>query len=82
MSAWASASHISRTTGRRLVTSASDDPLAVLAALGDAADHLQRWRLDAVTRARKAGRSWAEIGEALGVCGRRLGSCSVMTLGG
>lgn len=49
------------------VSSASDDALGVLAAIAASARQVAHWRLEAVTQAREQGRSWAEIGEALGM---------------
>ena len=44
-----------------------DDPVERLRALRAADQELANWLSEAVGQARGAGRSWAEIGEALGV---------------
>jgi hypothetical protein len=43
------------------------DPIERLRGLKSADEELGRWLLDAVAEARADGRSWTEIGEALGV---------------
>jgi uncharacterized membrane protein len=44
-----------------------DDPIERLRALRVADQEVANWLSDAVGQARQAGRSWAEIGDALGV---------------
>ena len=44
-----------------------DDPIDRLRALRAADREMAHWLSDAVGQARQAGRSWSEIGEALGV---------------
>jgi len=44
-----------------------DDPIDRLRALKAADQEVANWLSDAVGEARRAGRSWAEIGDALGV---------------
>jgi uncharacterized membrane protein len=44
-----------------------DDPIDRLRALKAADQELANWLSEAVGQARQAGRSWAEIGDALGV---------------
>jgi hypothetical protein len=49
------------------VQSGSDDQLGLLAALDASTRQIASWRLQVVTRARRAGHSWAEIGAAMGM---------------
>lgn len=44
-----------------------DDPIDRLRALKSADETVERWLAEAIGEARQAGRSWAAIGEALGV---------------
>lgn len=44
-----------------------DDPLRVIAGLSEGTKNLQKWQRKAVRTARKQGRTWDEIGAALGV---------------
>jgi hypothetical protein len=44
-----------------------DDPIDRLRALKAADEEVERWLVEAVADARRAGRSWAAIGDALGV---------------
>ena len=45
----------------------ADDPVDRLRALKTADQTLERWLTEAIGEARRSGRSWAAIGEALGV---------------
>lgn len=45
----------------------AEDPIDRLRGLKTADDQLERWLVEAVGEARRAGRSWASIGAALGV---------------
>jgi hypothetical protein len=45
----------------------ANDPIERLRGLKRADEELARWLVEAVAQARAASRSWAEIGEALGV---------------
>ena len=53
-----------------------DDPIERLRALRVADQEVANWLSDAVGQARQAGRSWAEIGDALGVFAKPPGSCT------
>lgn len=49
------------------IDSSSDDALDVLGFLSSTQEQVGRWRREAVVQARSQGRSWAEIGAALGM---------------
>lgn len=49
------------------IDSPSGDALDVLGALSSTTEQVTRWRREAVTQARLQGRSWAQIGAALGM---------------